>query len=162
MDVELLEQIVKLMARQRPEHRRRPRRRQARDPEARRAARSAERKLADGYARRDRASRSAGHRGFARGCAALRVAGSGDDTDGGLVPIKSPMVGTFYSASSPDAKPFVSVGIDVDEETDVCIIEAMKVFNNIKAEMPRHDRQDPGEQRADRGVRAALFLVKPS
>jgi acetyl-CoA carboxylase biotin carboxyl carrier protein len=54
--------------------------------------------------------------------------------DDGLVAIKSPMVGTFYSASSPDAKPFVQVGSTVDEETDVCIIEAMKVFNNIKAE----------------------------
>lgn len=56
-----------------------------------------------------------------------------DDT-AGLVAIKSPMVGTFYAASSPDAKPFASVGTVVDEETDVCIIEAMKVFNNIKAE----------------------------
>ncbi len=56
------------------------------------------------------------------------------DEDAGLIPIKSPMVGTFYSASSPDAKPFVSVGTTVDEETDVCVIEAMKVFNNIKAE----------------------------
>ena len=44
------------------------------------------------------------------------------------------MVGTFYAAASPDAKPFVSVGAQVDEETDVCVIEAMKVFNNIKAE----------------------------
>lgn len=56
------------------------------------------------------------------------------DTDAGLVPIKSPMVGTFYSAATPDAKPFVSAGSVVDEDTDVCIIEAMKVFNNIKAE----------------------------
>lgn len=54
--------------------------------------------------------------------------------DAGLIPIKSPMVGTFYAAPSPDAKPFVTVGSVVDEETDVCIIEAMKVFNNIKAE----------------------------
>ena len=44
------------------------------------------------------------------------------------------MVGTFSSAPSPDAKPFVSVGTRVDEEADVCVIEAMKVFNNIKAE----------------------------
>jgi len=51
-----------------------------------------------------------------------------------LIPIKSPMVGTFYSAPSPDAKPFVHVGSAVNEETDVCVIEAMKVFNNIKAE----------------------------
>jgi acetyl-CoA carboxylase biotin carboxyl carrier protein len=57
------------------------------------------------------------------------------DETAGLIPIKSPMVGTFYSAASPDAKPFVSVGDSIDEETDVCIIEAMKVFNNIKAEV---------------------------
>lgn len=48
--------------------------------------------------------------------------------------IKSPMVGTFYAAPSPDAKPFVAVGTVVNENTDVCVIEAMKVFNNIKAE----------------------------
>jgi acetyl-CoA carboxylase biotin carboxyl carrier protein len=48
--------------------------------------------------------------------------------------IKSPMVGTFYSAPSPDAKPFVSVGSNISEETDVCVIEAMKVFNNVKAD----------------------------
>jgi acetyl-CoA carboxylase biotin carboxyl carrier protein len=56
------------------------------------------------------------------------------DEEAGHTPIKSPMVGTFYAASSPDAKPFVSVGSRVDEDTDVCVIEAMKVFNNIKAE----------------------------
>jgi acetyl-CoA carboxylase biotin carboxyl carrier protein len=56
------------------------------------------------------------------------------DDDAGLTAIKSPMVGTFYAAPSPDAKPFVSVGSRVDEESDVCVIEAMKVFNNIKAE----------------------------
>ncbi len=55
--------------------------------------------------------------------------------DANLVAIKSPMVGTFYAAATPEAKPFVSVGTVVDEDTDVCIIEAMKVFNNIKAEM---------------------------
>ena len=54
--------------------------------------------------------------------------------DAGLVAIKSPMVGTFYDSSSPEAKPFVTVGSKVNEDTDVCIIEAMKVFNNIKAE----------------------------
>ncbi len=43
------------------------------------------------------------------------------------------MVGTFYAAPSPDAKPFVSVGSTVDDETDVCTIEAMKNFLPIKA-----------------------------
>jgi len=84
------------------------------------------------------------------------------DADAGLVPIKSPMVGTFYSASSPDAKPFVSVGSVVDEDTDVCIIEAMKVFNNIMAEtrgtiarvlVSNSDTVEFGQ---------TLFLVKPN
>jgi acetyl-CoA carboxylase biotin carboxyl carrier protein len=48
--------------------------------------------------------------------------------------IVSPMVGTFYRAGSPDAAPFVDVGKTVTEETVVCIIEAMKVMNEIKAE----------------------------
>jgi acetyl-CoA carboxylase biotin carboxyl carrier protein len=53
---------------------------------------------------------------------------------GGLKDIVSPMVGTFYRAASPDAAPFVDVGTKVDEDTVVCIIEAMKVMNEIKAE----------------------------
>lgn len=48
--------------------------------------------------------------------------------------IVSPMVGTFFRAASPDASPFVDVGTKVDEDTVVCIIEAMKVMNEIKAE----------------------------
>ena len=48
--------------------------------------------------------------------------------------IVSPMVGTFYRAGSPDASPFVDVGTKVNEDTVVCIIEAMKVMNEIKAE----------------------------
>jgi acetyl-CoA carboxylase biotin carboxyl carrier protein len=48
--------------------------------------------------------------------------------------IVSPMVGTFYRTSSPDAPPFVDIGKEVTPETVVCIIEAMKVMNEIKAE----------------------------
>lgn len=48
--------------------------------------------------------------------------------------IVSPMVGTFYRAGAPESPPFVDVGIEVTEETIVCIIEAMKVMNEIKAE----------------------------
>jgi acetyl-CoA carboxylase biotin carboxyl carrier protein len=44
------------------------------------------------------------------------------------------MVGTFYSAASPDSPTYVSVGQEVTEDTVVCIIEAMKVMNEIKAE----------------------------
>ena len=55
--------------------------------------------------------------------------------DDGLVEIKSPMVGTFYGTPSPDSDAFVEVDSQVDEQTVVCIIEAMKVMNEIKAEM---------------------------
>jgi acetyl-CoA carboxylase biotin carboxyl carrier protein len=52
-----------------------------------------------------------------------------------LKEIKSPMVGTFYSAPSPDSESFVSVGQSIGAESVVCIIEAMKVMNEIKAEI---------------------------
>jgi len=48
--------------------------------------------------------------------------------------IKSPMIGTFYRAPSPEAAPYVEVGAEVNSDTVVCIIEAMKVMNEIKAE----------------------------
>jgi len=49
--------------------------------------------------------------------------------------ISSPMVGTFYRASSPDAEPFVQVGTRIKPESPLCIIEAMKVMNEIKSEV---------------------------
>ena len=52
-----------------------------------------------------------------------------------LKEITSPMVGTFYGSPSPEAPPYVSVGQEVTEDTLVCIIEAMKVMNEIKAEV---------------------------
>lgn len=55
-------------------------------------------------------------------------------SDAGLIAIESPMVGTFYSAANPDSAPFVTAGAKVSPSTVVCLIEAMKVFNEIKAE----------------------------
>jgi len=52
-----------------------------------------------------------------------------------LAEIKSPIVGTFYATRSPDSEPYVEVGSSVEPQTVVCIIEAMKVMNEIKAEM---------------------------
>ena len=52
-----------------------------------------------------------------------------------LAEIKSPIVGTFYRKPSPDSEPFVSVDSHVNEQTIVCVIEAMKVMNEIKAEV---------------------------
>jgi acetyl-CoA carboxylase biotin carboxyl carrier protein len=54
--------------------------------------------------------------------------------DENLVEIKSPIVGTFYATPSPDSEPYVDVGSAVTPQTVVCIIEAMKVMNEIKAE----------------------------
>jgi len=56
-----------------------------------------------------------------------------DDTD--LHRIVSPMVGTFYQAPSPDSEPYVKVGDRVDEKSVVCIVEAMKLMNEIEAEV---------------------------
>lgn len=58
---------------------------------------------------------------------------TGDDAQ--LHKIVSPMVGTFYRAPAPDADPYVQVGDRVDEKTVVCIIEAMKLMNEIEAEV---------------------------
>jgi len=61
---------------------------------------------------------------------------SGDGLEGPHIAIiKSPMVGTFYSKPNPNSKDFVDVGSSVQNDTVVCIIEAMKVFNDITAEM---------------------------
>jgi acetyl-CoA carboxylase biotin carboxyl carrier protein len=53
----------------------------------------------------------------------------------GLLEIKSPIVGTFYEAPSPDSDPYVEPGSHVDPQAVVCIIEAMKVMNEIRAEV---------------------------
>ncbi|KAA0216074.1 MAG: acetyl-CoA carboxylase biotin carboxyl carrier protein [Leptolyngbya sp. PLA3] len=55
------------------------------------------------------------------------------DDNGDLVAIESPMVGTFYSSPNPDADPYVAVGSAVSDDSIVCLVEAMKVFNEIKA-----------------------------
>ena len=81
---------------------------------------------------------------FAAAPAAPQPAPQGSQSDGGSSSqaaeeshhffIKSPMVGTFYRAASPDADPFVDIGEKVQESSLVCIIEAMKVMNEIPAE----------------------------
>lgn len=70
--------------------------------------------------------------------AAAAAPASGGSDDAAAAPtgktIDSPMVGTFYTASSPESDDFVKVGDKVTADTVVCIVEAMKVFNEIKAE----------------------------
>ena len=65
--------------------------------------------------------------------AAAAVAPAANE-DAGLVAIESPMVGTFYASPSPDKPSFVSVGGEVGPNSVVCLVEAMKIFNEIKAE----------------------------
>ncbi|MCL4856713.1 MAG: acetyl-CoA carboxylase biotin carboxyl carrier protein, partial [Flavobacteriales bacterium] len=55
--------------------------------------------------------------------------------DAKYVTVKSPMIGTFYRKASPDKPNFVNVGDEVNSKSVVCIIEAMKLFNEIEAEV---------------------------
>jgi acetyl-CoA carboxylase biotin carboxyl carrier protein len=83
-----------------------------------------------------------------------------DDT-GNLTQIKSPMVGTFYVAPAKGAKPYVTVGARVDEDTDVCIIEAMKTFNVHKAETRGTIVKILVQDAQPVEFNQPLFLVKP-
>ncbi|WP_334071683.1 MULTISPECIES: acetyl-CoA carboxylase biotin carboxyl carrier protein [Paenibacillus] len=75
--------------------------------------------------------------------------------------IVSPMVGTFYRAASPEANPFVNIGDKVGEKTTVCIIEAMKLMNELEAEIKGEiiDILAENGQLVEYGQ--PLFLVKP-
>jgi acetyl-CoA carboxylase biotin carboxyl carrier protein len=78
---------------------------------------------------------SGGGGSFASASASTEKAGTGAlvDDSNALV-VRSPMIGTFYGAPNPDSPPFVKVGDRVGPDTTVCIVEAMKVFNEIPAE----------------------------
>jgi acetyl-CoA carboxylase biotin carboxyl carrier protein len=57
------------------------------------------------------------------------------DDDSKYITVKSPMIGTFYRSSSPDKPPFVNIGDDIEPGKTVCIIEAMKLFNEIESDV---------------------------
>ncbi len=78
-----------------------------------------------------------------------------------LPSINSPMVGTFYSSPAPDAPPYVEVGTMVNAETVVCIIEAMKVMNEIKAEMSGTIVEVLAESGKPVEFGKPLFRIKP-
>lgn len=84
---------------------------------------------------------------------------AGEET--GWVDIVSPMVGTIYRAASPEAQDFVSVGQEVDADTVVCIVEAMKVMNEIKAETRGIVRKICVENAAPVQFGQILFQVEP-
>jgi acetyl-CoA carboxylase biotin carboxyl carrier protein len=79
----------------------------------------------------------------------------------GEVEIKSPMIGTFYRAPSPEAGSYVEVGSEVNPDTVVCIIEAMKVMNEIKAEVKGVITQILVENAKPVEFGQPLFKVRP-
>ena len=80
----------------------------------------------------------------------------------GEVDIKSPMIGTFYRAPSPEAGNYIEVGSAVTSETVVCIIEAMKVMNEIKAEVKGIVTQVLVENAKPVEFGQPMFKVRPS
>ena len=78
------------------------------------------------------------------------------------VEIKSPMIGTFYRAPSPESAPYVEVGVEVNPDTVVCIIEAMKVMNEIKAEARGVITQAMVENAKPVEFGQPLFKIRPS
>jgi acetyl-CoA carboxylase biotin carboxyl carrier protein len=78
------------------------------------------------------------------------------------VEIKSPMIGTFYRAPSPESAVYIEVGAEVNTETVVCIIEAMKVMNEIKAEAKGVITQVLVENAKPVEFGQPLFKIRPS
>jgi acetyl-CoA carboxylase biotin carboxyl carrier protein len=79
-----------------------------------------------------------------------------------LPAISSPMVGTFYLSPSPESAPYVAVGTEVTEESVVCIIEAMKVMNEIKAEIKGVITEIVAENGKPVEFGQPLFRIRPA
>ncbi len=77
------------------------------------------------------------------------------------IEIKSPMIGTFYRSPNPDSPPFVSVGDKISKGQTVCIIEAMKLFNEIEAEVSGTIVRAPLENATPVEYDQVLFEVEP-
>ena len=80
----------------------------------------------------------------------------------GELDIKSPMIGTFYRSSSPEAAAYVDIGTEVSPDTVVCIIEAMKVMNEIKSEVKGIITQNLVENGKPVEFGQPLFKVRPN
>jgi acetyl-CoA carboxylase biotin carboxyl carrier protein len=94
--------------------------------------------------------------------AAAPAAAPAADDDAGCIAVESPMVGTFYATPGPDKPPFAQVGTQVGPDSIVCLVEAMKIFNEIKAEKSGtiHKILVKSGQPVEFGQK--LFLIKPS
>jgi acetyl-CoA carboxylase biotin carboxyl carrier protein len=82
--------------------------------------------------------------------------------DSKLITVKSPMIGTFYRSSGPDKDPFVSVGSTIQKGDKVCIIEAMKLFNEIESEISGKIVKVLVDDASPVEYDQPLFLVEPA
>ncbi len=84
------------------------------------------------------------------------------DTDANLITVKSPIIGTFYRKASPDKQAFVEVGADVKQGDVLCVIEAMKLFNEIESEMSGKIVKILVDDSSPVEFDQPLFLIDPS
>ena len=88
---------------------------------------------------------------------------SAEPSDNGkYITIKSPIIGTFYRKPAPDKEPFVSVGSEITEGTVVCVVEAMKLFNQIESEVSGKIVKILVDDASPVEYDQPLFLVDPS
>lgn len=84
------------------------------------------------------------------------------ESESKYITVKSPMIGTFYRSPGPDKEPFLAVGDDIKPGKVICIIEAMKLFNEIEAEMSGKIVKVLAEDASPVEYDQPLFLVDPS
>ncbi len=84
------------------------------------------------------------------------------DRDSGLVPVVSPMVGTFYASASPESAPYVRQGDHVNKGQIVCIVEAMKLMNEIETEVSGTIVRIAVENAQPVEFGQTLFLIEPA
>ncbi len=89
------------------------------------------------------------------------AAADSDTSNGNYLEIKSPMIGTFYRSSSPDKGPYAKVGDKIQAGSTVCIIEAMKLFNEIESEVSGKIVKVMVEDAQPVEYDQVLFLVEP-
>jgi acetyl-CoA carboxylase biotin carboxyl carrier protein len=93
---------------------------------------------------------------------AQEAASASADTDANLITVKSPIIGTFYRKASPDKPSFVEVGADVKQGDVLCVIEAMKLFNEIESEMSGKIVKILVDDASPVEFDQPLFLIDPS
>ena len=84
------------------------------------------------------------------------------DEEAGYITIKAPMIGTFYRASDPETPPFINVGDVISAGSNICIIEAMKLFNEIESEVSGKVIKVLADDTSPVEYDQPLFLIDPN